>query len=124
MLGILTAPFVILTLFAVFKLLEFFYWRYEFNEKTLVERKGVFNVLRKELHYYRIKSVYIEEPFLFRIFNLANVHIKTSDPYLPELKLYGVEKGKELKELFEEFTYTERKENNVREFDMYHMNES
>ena len=58
----------------------------------MVERKGVFNVLRKELHYYRIKSVYIEEPFLFRIFNLANVHIKTSDPYLPELKLYGVEK--------------------------------
>lgn len=122
-LGIVTAPLVVLSLFAVYKLLDYYFWRYEFYEKTIVERRGVFNVTRKELHYYRIKSVYVEEPLLFRIFDLSIVHIKTSDPYLPELRLYGIENGKVIKELLENTTYNERNSNNVREFDMYHLND-
>lgn len=122
-LGIATIPIGIFTLIALYKILEYYYWRYEFNEHTLVERKGVFDVTRKELHYYRIKSVYMEEPFLFRIFGLSNLYIKTSDPYLPELKLYGVRFGKAIKNELESITYSKRKEENVREFDLFKLNE-
>lgn len=120
-LGVVTIQIAIFTLIALYKILEFYFWRYEFYEQTIVERKGVFNVNRKELHYYRIKSVYMEEPFLFRIFGLSNIHIKTSDPYLPELKLYAVQNGNSIKEVLDEFTHMKRKEENVREFDMYHL---
>lgn len=120
-LGALTIKMWIFALLALYKIIEFYCWRYEFNEKTITERKGVFDVLRKEVHYYRIKSVYVEEPVLFRIFGLSNIYIKTSDPYLPELKLYGIKNAITIKNELDSLTETWRKQENVREFDLYQM---
>ena len=88
--GIVGIYYVLPTLLAIAKILSVYYWRYEFNERTLVERKGILSVTRRELHYYRIKSISVDEPFFLRIFGLANIHIKSSDPYQPELTLIAV----------------------------------
>lgn len=119
--GVITIQYVLLALLALTKVIEFYCWHYEFGERTMVERKGVFNVERKELHYYRIKSIWVEEPLWMRIFGLSNVHIKSSDPYYPEVKLYAVKNGPAIRNELRMLVDMRRKEENVREFDMYNL---
>jgi membrane protein YdbS with pleckstrin-like domain len=123
-LGIADVLFIhmfLLAALAVVKFLYVYYWRYEINERTIVERKGILDVTRNEIHYFRIKSIRVEEPLWMRLFNLSNVFVKTSDPYLPELKLYAVPSGTLVREELRSMTHNRRKEENVREFDMYNL---
>jgi uncharacterized membrane protein YdbT with pleckstrin-like domain len=123
-LGVMDVLFIhmwLLVALAVVKFLYVYYWRYEINERTIVERKGILDVTRNEIHYYRIKSIRVEEPLWMRLFNLSNVFVKTSDPYLPELKLYAVPSGTLVREELRSMTSKRRKEENVREFDMYNL---
>jgi uncharacterized membrane protein YdbT with pleckstrin-like domain len=79
------------------KYLSIYYWRYSFDEDTeaLIERKGVFSVTEVEVQYFRIKSVRIQKPFFLRIFGLSTVEVITSEPYKPNLVLYGIKNGNE-----------------------------
>ena len=108
-------------LLAVVKYIEVSCWRYEFNERTIVERKGIFSVERKEIHYYRIKSIMVDEPLWMRFFGLANVTVKTSDPYHPEFVLHAVPNGVNLRNELRVSTDMRRKEENVREFDLHNL---
>jgi uncharacterized membrane protein YdbT with pleckstrin-like domain len=108
-------------LLAIFKYIEVSCWKYEFNERTVIERKGIFNVERREIHYYRIKSIMVDEPLWMRFFGLANVTVKTSDPYHPEFVLHGVPNGVVLRNELRVTTDKRRKEENVREFDLYNL---
>jgi len=123
-LGVMDVLFIhmwIIAILAVVKFLYVYYWRYEINERTIVERKGILDVTRNEIHYFRIKSIRVEEPLWMRLFNLSNVFVKTSDPYLPELKLYAVPSGTLVREELRSMTHSRRREENVREFDMYNL---
>lgn len=120
-LGVVLIQYVIFALLAIYKIIEVYYWQYQFNERTIIERKGIFNVERKEIHYYRIKSILVEEPFWMRLFGLANIHIKSSDPYYPEIKLWAVPRGVMLRNELRQLTDMRRKEENVREYDLYNM---
>ena len=113
--------FPLILILAVVKYLEFQMWSYDFNERTIVETKGILNVTRTEIHYYRVKSIRIEEPLVMRILGLSNVYIKTSDPYQPELKLYAVPNGTQLRNQLRVDTDMRRKEEGVREYDLYNM---
>lgn len=117
--GIALIQFYLFPFLAIIKILEVYFWRYEFYERTLVERKGILSVTRREVHYYRIKSIKVDEPFWMRIFGLANVSVITSDPYHPELVLYAVPKGLELRQTLRAYTHQRRNEEGVREFDAY-----
>jgi len=119
--GILLFQFGIFPILAFIKVLEVYCWRYEFYERTIIERKGILSVTRREIHYYRIKSIKIDEPFWMRIFGLANVSIMTSDPYHPEMVLYAVPKGVELRQLIRKNTDFWRKSEGIREWDTYHL---
>ena len=118
-LGIVLFQTVLFPLLAIVKVLEIYFWRYEFGERTLVERKGILSVTRTEIHYFRIKSIKVEEPFWMRIFDLANVRVLTSDHYQKEILLYAVPKGVPLRDALRKLTYNRRKEEGVREFDMF-----
>lgn len=120
-LGVVTIQYVVFALLAIYKMIELYYWQYQFNERTIVERKGVFSVVRREIHYYRIKSIWVEEPLWMRIFGLANVHIKSSDPYYPEIVLWAIPHGVKIRDEIRSMTDQRRKEENVREFDMYNL---
>jgi len=120
-LGILLMKTIIGPIVALIKILEVYYWRYEFRERTIIERKGILSVTRKEVHYYRIKSIKIDEPLWMRIFDLAKISIITSDPYQPEIILYAVPDGINLREEIRSNTDQWRKTEGVKEFDLHNL---
>jgi len=61
-LGVALFQTVIFPILAVIKYIEIMCWKYEFNERTIVERKGILSVTRREIHYYRIKMNSTKEP--------------------------------------------------------------
>jgi len=94
-------------------------WSFRFHEKTIAERKGVFSVLTREIHYFRIKSVRHHEPFLLRIFGLSNVVLITSDPLIRTLRLYGIRYGSEVVDAIKEEVSIWRRERTVKEQDIH-----
>lgn len=121
LLGVVLIQTIAVPFFVLIKILDVYFWRYEFRERTIIERRGILNVTRKEVHFYRIKSVRIDEPLWMRIFGLANVSIITSDPYHPELVLYAVPNGINLREYIRVTTDQWRKIEGVKEFDLYNL---
>lgn len=119
--GLVGIPFVIPTLIALFKMLETYCHRYDFYEDHILESKGIFSVTRNETHYYRIKSILMEEPFLYRVVDIYNIHIRTSDQYNQDVLLHAVPVGKTLVDDLKRVVKLERKQHNVREFDMYEL---
>jgi len=109
----------LLPLLALVKYLEIACWKYEFGERTIVQKKGILSVTTTEINFYRIKSIKIDEPFWMRLLGLSNVTILTSDPYQRELLLYAVPNGKEIRSLLRSTTHKTRREEGVKEFDMY-----
>lgn len=106
---------------AIVKIIYVSCWKYEMNERTIVERKGILSVTRTELHYYRIKSIMVDEPLWMRLFGLANVHVKSSDPYSPDFVLHAVPSGVLIRNELRFMTDKRRKEENVREFDLHNL---
>ena len=94
-------------------------WSFDFHEKTIAERKGVFSILTREIHFFRIKSVRFEQPFFLRIFGLSNVILVTSDPLIPILRLYAVQGGENIKEYIKEQVSIWRRERTVKEQDIH-----
>ena len=119
--GLCFVGFPVLLVFLLIQVLDIACWKYQFNERTITERKGILSVDRTELHYSRIKSIKIHEPFLFRLVGLSNVTIKSSDPYMPELKLYAISSGLKVRSYLRAKADKWRKTEGVREFDMYRL---
>jgi uncharacterized membrane protein YdbT with pleckstrin-like domain len=118
MFGLLGIPLVIPPLIALYKIIEVHCHRYQFYETHIIETKGVFNVTHSEIYYFRIKSIQVEEPLLFRLVGLSNIHIKTSDQYIRELTLSALPVGETLVTDLRNVVKLERANNNVRELDM------
>lgn len=120
-LGIILIKTIAVPFLAIVKILDVYYWRYEFRERTIIERRGILSVTRREVHYYRIKSIKVDEPLWMRIFGLSKVSIITSDQYHPELVLYAVSDGHYLRDLIRSNTHEWRKNEGVKEFDLYNL---
>jgi membrane protein YdbS with pleckstrin-like domain len=97
-------------------------WMFQFSETSIIESKGILSITHRELLYYRIKSIKLDEPLWMRFFGLSVVTIMSSDPYLPELKLYGIKHGKQISKELRQLTNTNRKENGVKEMDIFNLN--
>jgi membrane protein YdbS with pleckstrin-like domain len=95
-------------------------WRYDFNERTVSERKGVLTVRTREFHYFRIKSIRVVQPLLFRIVGLVNYDVVTSDPLMPMFRIYAVaDDGTELRDILKKKATYWRKEMGVKETDFH-----
>jgi membrane protein YdbS with pleckstrin-like domain len=112
---------IIPVLVILWKYLEIETWRYDFYEETMVERKGILNVTRNEIHYYRIKSIQVNEPFLYRLVEIGNVSIITSDQFTENFTFKGVFLPNEVKSYIREIVYFHRELKGVKEFDMYQL---
>lgn len=119
--GIIGFSFIIPPLIAAYKFIELYCINYTFDKNSIIYRRGVFLVDHTEVHFYRIKSVRVEEPLLFRLVGISNVYIKSSDPYQGELKLWGVPSGINIWKGIKEKNFAERKAQGVREFDMFNL---
>jgi uncharacterized membrane protein YdbT with pleckstrin-like domain len=95
-------------------------WKYDFNERTVSERKGVFNVHTREIHYFRIKSIRVEEPLFFRMFGLCTYNVITSDPLIPILRIYAIEdNGTYIRDYLKKKAIYWRNEMGVKETDFH-----
>jgi len=113
--------FPFLLLYTAYKIVELWCWDYLVNERTIIEKKGIFSVSYREIHYSRIKSIMVDQPFILRIVGLSNITIKSSDPYMPTLKLYAIADAINIKKFLSEKTHTWRKAEGIKEFDMYNL---
>lgn len=105
----------------LWKVIELSCWRYEFWGEMIIEKKGVFNVIRREIHYYRVKSLLLEEPFLYRLVGIGNLHVKTSDKFNQDITLVGVEGAEQLRQTLRTIVGEHRKDKGVKEFDLYEL---
>jgi uncharacterized membrane protein YdbT with pleckstrin-like domain len=113
--------FPFLFLVVIYQFFELWFWDYELYDRTIVEKKGIFSVSYREVHYARIKSIMVDQPFLLRIVGLSNITIKSSDPYMPILEIKAVSDGLQLKEFISQKMYEWRKAEGIKEFDMYNL---
>lgn len=108
-------------IFAWYKFFDVDTWSYNFYERTIEERRGVFNVSQEEVQYYRIKSIMVEEPLWMRLFGLCVIHIITSEQFKPRMTIYAVYDGENVRELLSDLTYDWRMKMNIRDHDIYNI---
>ena len=108
-------------LLPVIKILETYYWQFIFNERGIIVRKGILNVERNEILFHRIKSIRIEEPFLYRLVGIANLYVTTSDQYVKEYKFPAIPSALPLYEALRDRIENKRRSEKTRELDIYHM---
>lgn len=119
--GFIAAPLVIPFLMMVYRVLDVYFWRYEFYEEYIIERRGVFSVTRRELYYQRIKGIHNEAPFLYRLVGISNIQIVSSDPFSSFFQFMAIQKGLELSNVIRGISNSGRKKNLIREIDLYQL---
>ena len=77
--------------------------KYELTTERLRIRQGVLNKELDELELYRVRDYRIEQPFLLRIFSLANITMRTSDNTHPFVELRGIREGEHVRELIRKY---------------------
>lgn len=90
---------------------------YEIDPEKLQYSSGI--ILRKHefVENYRIKDFLIEKPLIYRIFDLGNLTIYTSDKTTPILHLYAIRKPEEKYQILRGLVEISRKEKHVYEID-------
>lgn len=118
--GVFTAIVTgVLTVGWIINRLIIHFWQYDFHERTITERKGVLSVSTREIHYFRIKSIRVEEPLLFRFVGLKTYNVITSDPLIPIFRIYAIEDNGELRDILKKRATYWRKEMGVKETDFH-----
>ena len=106
-------------LFTLYVYLDLNSWKFNFSEQKIMEKKGLFSIKETENHYFRIKSVTLNKPFLYRFVGLSILTIETSDFAKPTLVLDGISNGDQIRSfLYERIQFSRNKEG-VRELDIF-----
>ena len=109
-------PSLLFTLYVYFDLNS---WKFNFSEQKIMEKKGLFSIKETENHYFRIKSVTLYKPLLYRLVGLSILTIETSDFAKPTLVLNGISNGDQIRSfLYERIQFSRNKEG-VRELDIF-----
>ena len=109
---------ILISVILIYKVLDIYCWSYRFYDDILVEKRGILSVTREEVHYFRIKSMMVEEPFFLRILDLSIINMSTSEQLKPNFSLYGILKAEEVKDEIARVTKTKRRSNGIREYDI------
>lgn len=107
---------------AIYRYLDVYFWRFEFREMTITERRGVLSVTKDTIQYYRIKSIRLDQPFWLRILGLSNVMVITSEQFKPALLLKAVYDGEPLRNLLNAKMFTWRKNMGTKDIDFFDSN--
>lgn len=92
---------------------------YEFRQRTIMERSGVFSVSREEVNVYRVKSVKVEQPFWLRLVGLTNISIVSNEAYKPYLLLHAIPQGEAVSRFVKDSTFSAKTTMGVRDMDLF-----
>lgn len=119
--GVGVAPFTggLSLIIPIWKMIESYYIKYEFYEDRIIYRRGVFTVTTDEILLYRVKSINLHEPFLYRIVGISNLSIITSDKYVGEITLTAIPVGTGFRDTLRDMVEENRNIKGTKEFDLY-----
>lgn len=119
--GVVAAPFTggITLIIPIWKMIETHFTRYEFHEDSIMYRRGVFTVTTDEILLYRIKSINLHEPFLYRLVGLSNLSLISSDKYVGEITLRAIPVDIQFRNTLRRIVEENRNIKGVKEFDLY-----
>ncbi len=114
-LPIYLSVYVLINLF--WQILRVWCTSYEIDPEQLRYSSGI--ILRKHefVENYRIKDYAIKKPLIYRIFDLGNLTIYTSDKTTPILRLNAISKPEEKYQILRGLVELSRKEKHVYEID-------
>ena len=113
-------------LFSFFLLtIPYVFWRYLVVRSTeytitperLINTFGVLDRSQEEIELYRVKDYEISQPFIYRIFGIANIRLISSDKTMPEFIIRGIENPEYVQSLLREHVEAMRTCKGVREID-------
>ena len=121
--GVVASPITmgVTLIIPLWKMIETYCIKYEFYEDKIIYRRGVFTVTTDEILLYRVKSINLHEPFLYRLVGISNLSIITSDRYVGEITLNAIPVGTEFKNVLREMVEENRNIKGTKEFDFYDM---
>ena len=114
---LLLSPLVIPLGLMLWRYLDTRFREYEVTSERIRITTGVLSKRMDELELYRVKDTSIEQPFLLRIFGLANLLIKSSDASTPYLTLVAIPQVRVLRENLRGSVEKMRDRKRVRELD-------
>ncbi len=119
--GVLIAPLTVglSLIIPIWKIIETYYIKYEFYEDRIIYRRGVFTVTTDEILFYRVKAINLHEPFLYRLVDISNLSLITSDRYVGEITLQAIPVGTGFRDTLREIVEENRHVKGVKEFDLY-----
>ncbi len=101
------------------------FWRYlttrnhqiRISSERIQITTGVLSKRMEEVELYRVKDTALEQPFLLRLFGLANIHLKTSDQSSPQLLIGPIAEARAIRENLRGAIEKVRDKKRVREID-------
>jgi len=76
---------------------------YQLTTERLLISSGIFSKKIEQIELYRIRDIVVEIPLIFRIFNIANIKIISTDRSTPEILITGIINYINLKESIREY---------------------
>jgi uncharacterized membrane protein YdbT with pleckstrin-like domain len=102
----------------IYKVLDIYCWSYRFYDETVVEKRGILSVTQEEVHYFRIKSMMINQPLPLRVLDLSIINMSTSEHLKPNFSFYGITDAEWVRTHLAKLTKTKRRSNGIREYDI------
>ena len=90
---------------------------YELTSQRLRLYEGVLNQEIDEIELYRVKDTTIQRPFILRLFQLADIALKTSDRSHPNVAMRAIQDGVTVREHIRKHVELIRDQKRVREVD-------
>ena len=63
---------------------------YELTTERLKITEGVFSKVTETLELYRVKDIEVRQPFIYRMFDLEDIHVQTSDLSSPSILIDAI----------------------------------
>ncbi|QSQ25531.1 PH domain-containing protein [Pyxidicoccus parkwayensis] len=89
--------------------------KYELTNERLKLEYGVLSKTEDVLELYRVQDTQWEQPFLLRLFGLANIYLVTADPTTPVVAIEAVPNAKALHERIRNLVERRRERKHVHE---------
>lgn len=82
--------------FVLWRYLQLISITYYVTNQRIRITKGLFKQVTDEVELFRVLDIQLEKPFLYRLFSLGNIHLKTVDRTTTNVNLIAVSKANSL----------------------------
>jgi len=90
--------------------------KYTLSTQRIQIERGLFSTLKVSVELFRIDDFDIHRPFAMRVLGYSVLHLRSSDPDLPSVEIYGIPKLDVLADTLRECSLRERTRRRVTTF--------